>query len=120
MPQAEFATLLFCCPMPFETLYPFFSPSTASPQIDPQHTLVITTSVTHNRNFLIFYFFLIFAHDFCFGLPVKQCSLWKAHSVDLKIPKRVSGCLYIMFIVDHTVSKCLDKAPTFCNFWYSW
>lgn len=46
--KAEF-TILFCLPVPFETLYLFFPPLLAPPQT-PQYILATNTLITHNRN----------------------------------------------------------------------
>ena len=40
--------------------------------------------------------------------------------MDLKIPKRVLGCLHFNCIVEHIVSECLTEAPPFCNFSSCW
>lgn len=108
MPQAASDMLLFCYFEPLETLCPFFPSSPDPPQTDPTAQQLLLWK-NHSRNcptfsHLVYYSQILFMNP-ALGLPIKQCSLWKALSMDLGIPKRA---LVAPILVAQYSIQCLN------------
>lgn len=111
MSSAEFA-MLFCLPMPFETIYPFFPLLLAPPQPDPTAYRCNYYFVTHNRNCPFSHLVVIFRSDIC----IWTCS---QKMFPLESPLWDSDCSHFNCIVYCIVSWCLDKTLAICKFRYS-